>query len=202
MANFVGDISKTLFGTLHEGNLTQINNEFDNLYKDNENIASVLTNHTKILKLILDSSLTNHESLMLQENQERAIARNSSNGINKAIQENFINSKLVLAAVLINEINEDINMAINAINDGKHGIIHPQILTPAMLKETIKEFENNQRTRYNFNNSEDNFQNIIDISTLSVVIIGGLFTYILEIPILDKEEGTLLHLIPIPHLYQ
>ena len=202
MANFVGDISKTLFGTLHEGNLTQINNEFDNLYKDNENIASVLTNHTKILKLILDSSSTNHESLMLQENQERAIARNSSNGINKAIQENFINSKLVLAAVLINEINEDINMAINAINDGKHGIIHPQILTPAMLKETIKEFENNQRTRYNFNNSEDNFQNIIDISTLSVVIIGGLFTYILEIPILDKEEGTLLHLIPIPHLYQ
>ena len=43
-------------------------------------------------------------------------------------------------------------MAINAINDGKHGIIHPQILTPAMLKETIKEFENNQRTRYHFDN--------------------------------------------------
>ena len=38
-------------------------------------------------------------------------------------------------------------MAINAINGGKHGIIHPQILTPAMLKETIKDFENNQRTR-------------------------------------------------------
>ena len=38
-------------------------------------------------------------------------------------------------------------METNAINDGKHGIIHPQILTPAMLKETIKEFENSQRTR-------------------------------------------------------
>ena len=84
---------------------------------------------------------------MLQEIQERAIARNLSNGINKATQENFINSKLLVAAVLIDEINEDIHMETNAINDGKHGIIHPQILTPAMLKETIKEFENSQRTR-------------------------------------------------------
>ena len=84
MANFVGDISKTLFGTLNEGDLAQINSEFDNLYRDNKNIASILHNHTKILKLILNSSSKNHESLMLQENQERAIARNSSNGINKA----------------------------------------------------------------------------------------------------------------------
>ena len=122
LANFFGDISKTLFGTSNEGDLAQINSEFDNLYRDNKNIASILTNHTKILKLILDSSSTNHESLMLQENQERAIARNISNGINKATQENFINNKLVVAAVLIDEINEDIDKAINAVNDGKHGI--------------------------------------------------------------------------------
>ena len=68
-------------------------------------------------------------------------------------------------------------MAINAISDGKHGIIHPQILTPAMLKETIKECENNQRTKYHFDNSEEHYQHIIDISTLSVAVIRGLFTY-------------------------
>ena len=133
---------------MNEGDLAQINSEFDILYRDNKNIVSILTNHTKILKLILDSSSKNQESLMLQENQERAIARNLSNGINKATQENFINSKLVVTAILIDEINEDIDMAINAIYDGKHGIIYSQILTPAMLKETIKDFENNQRTNY------------------------------------------------------
>ena len=52
--NFVRDISKKLFGTLNEGDIAQINSEFDNLYRDNKNIASILTNHTKILKLILD----------------------------------------------------------------------------------------------------------------------------------------------------
>ena len=48
LANFVGDISKTLFGTLNEGDIAQINSQFDNLYRDNKNIASILTNHTKI----------------------------------------------------------------------------------------------------------------------------------------------------------
>ena len=145
------------------------------MINNRERISAI--DKTQILKLILNSYSTNHESLMLQENQERAIARNLSNEINKAAQENFINSKLVVAAILIDKINEDIDMAINAINDGKHGIIHPQILTPAMLKETIKDFENNQRTRYHFDNSEENYQHIINISTLSVAAIRGIFTW-------------------------
>ena len=64
MANFVGDISKTLFGTLSEADLEQINSKFDKIYTDNKKVASVLTNHTKILKLILDSSSVNHKELL------------------------------------------------------------------------------------------------------------------------------------------
>ena len=41
-----------------------------------------------------------------------------------------MNSKLLLAATMIDETNEDIDMAISAINDGQYGIVHPQILTP------------------------------------------------------------------------
>ena len=54
LANFIGDISKTPFGTLSEQDLDSINNEFDKIYMDNKNFATVLKNHTKILKLILD----------------------------------------------------------------------------------------------------------------------------------------------------
>ena len=38
LMNFIGDISKTLFGTLSETDLTLINSEFDNMYKDNKNL--------------------------------------------------------------------------------------------------------------------------------------------------------------------
>ena len=141
------------------------------MYKDNNNLASVLSSHAKILKLILDSSSLDHKELLNTQNQERNLARNLSIGFNTLLRESFVNTKLVLTSVLIDETNEDIDTAINSINDGKHGIIHPQILTPAMLKETIKEFETLQRTRYHFDAEEDNYQHIIDISVLSVAVI-------------------------------
>ena len=103
---------------------------------------------------------------------------------------------------MIDENNEDIDTAINSINDGKHGVVHPQLLTPKILKETTREFEERQRTRYHFNAAESNYQYIIDISQLSVAIIKGLFTYIVSIPIIEKEEGQIQRIIPISYPVQ
>ena len=198
LMNFIGDISKTLFGTLSETDLTLINSEFDNMCKDNKNIANILKNHTKILKLILDSSSVDHDLVRHLGDYERDSAKNISVGLNRAAKDSFVNSKLLLASIMIDETNEDIDMAINAINDGKHGIVHPQILTPKILKDTIKDFEERHRTRYHFDNEEENYQHIIDISQVSVAVIKGLFTYVIEIPVLEKEEGSLQKIIPIP----
>ena len=179
--------------------MKQINVEFDKIYADNRNVATVLTNHTKILKMILDSSSINHEELLKDRMEEHDLATEMSRKSNSSMQGNFINDKLIIAAIMIDETSEDINTAINAINDGKQGIVHQQILTPIILKNTIQEFENTKRTRFHFNNDESNYQHIIDISQLSVALIKGLFTYILEITIIEQEEGQVQRIIPIPY---
>ena len=61
LANFVGDVSKTLFATLSNSDLTEINNEFDKIYDDNKSVTNILSNYTINLKQVLDSSLINHE---------------------------------------------------------------------------------------------------------------------------------------------
>ena len=182
LANFVGDIPKTLFGTLNENDLSQINAEFDKVYSDNKNIATVLSNHTKILKLIMDSSSVNHKELLNNQNSERKLSGNLSIGVNTISRDSFVNSKLVIATIMIDETNGDIDTAINSINDGKHEVVHTQLLTPKILRETIREFEERQRTRYHFDVEESNYQHINDISQLSVAIIKGLFTYVVSIP--------------------
>ena len=115
LANSVGDILKTLFGTLSNSDLTEINNEFDKIYKDDKAVASTLSNHAIILKKVLDSSLT------------------------------------------------------------KHGIPHPQILTQLDMKRTIQEFEQVHRTRYHFDNAKGNYQHLLVISEITVVVIKILF---------------------------
>ena len=202
LINFVGNILKTLFGTLSERDLNQINDQFDKLYLDNRNIAAALRNHTRILKILLDSSSTNYGGLLNEFNKETKVMHRLDNTVNENTKNSFVNAKLVVCTLLIDELNEDMDIAINAINDGKHGVVHPQILTPGLLKETIGEFEKINKQMYHFDNTEDNYQHIIDISTIQVAVVQGLLTYIVKMPILEAEEGTIKHVIPLPERIQ
>ena len=122
--------------------------------------------------------------------------------MNAIFRDSFVNSKLVIAVIMIDETNEDIDTAIDSINDGKHRVVHPQLLTPKILKGTIREFKKRQRTRYHFDAEESNYQHIIDISQLSVAIIKGLFTCVVTIPIIEKEEEQIQRIISISHPVQ
>lgn len=66
------------------------------------------------------------------------------------------------------------------------------------MRETIDEFETQHRTRYRFNNTENNYQHIIDIRNVQVARVQGLFTYVVKIPVLEKEEGLIKRFIPLP----
>ena len=124
LANFVGEISKTLFRTLYNSDLTEINNEFEKIYGDNKSVTRTLSNHTIIIKKVLDSSLINHELNQAQGNKERELASKISQGLNQAAKDSYVNSKLLMTALMIDETTEDMDTAINAISDGKHGIPH------------------------------------------------------------------------------
>ena len=107
-------------------------------------------------------------------------------------------NQLLGGTISIEEIGEDTNLLINAINEGKHGIVHPQLLTPKQLIEELKKLEEEQSFKYPVRLVEYNYQHIIDISDLSVTIIDKRLTYCLQVPILEPETLRCLHLIPIP----
>ena len=56
----------------------------------------------------------------------KKLAGNLSIGVNAISRDSFVNSKLVIAVIMIDETNEDIDTAIDSINDGKHGVVHSQ----------------------------------------------------------------------------
>ena len=41
-------------------------------------------------------------------------------------------------AMLLGELSEDVNLVIDAIIDGKHRIIYPQLFTPRMFLDALK----------------------------------------------------------------
>ena len=54
------------------------------------------------------------------------------------------------------------------------------------MKKTIQEFEQVHRTRYHFDNAEENYQHLLDISEITVAVIKGLFIYVAQIPVIEK----------------
>ena len=79
------------------------------------------------------------------------------------------------------ELSDDINLLIDSINDGKHGTIHPQILTPGTFLNALYDFEQHNNIKYQIPLKEENFQNIIDISQISISIIDKRLVYSIKV---------------------
>ena len=112
---------------MSNSDLETISKEFYQLYSDNKNLAMVMQNHTKILKLVLDSSSTDYKKLEGKLQAESAIAHVIRSNLNNNTKKCCVAPKLITCEMLIEELHDDIETALAAINNGKHGIIHLQI---------------------------------------------------------------------------
>ena len=149
--------------------------------------------------MLLDTSSMGYIALQEKISEESDYARKLRSSVNNT-KNISISNKLITSIILIDELHEDINLAIN--DNQRHGIVHPQILTPKILKETIQEFKTTQRTRYNLDSAEESYQHILDISQINVAIIKHVLTHVIKIPTLEKKEVTIRRILPIPELIQ
>lgn len=198
LINAIGSISKTLFGTLTEDDFGYLTTELDKLYKDNNVLTTAISNQSQIIKTILNSTSYNVNFLIEQSKVNLHNFDTMTKLVNNNTRNLFIANHLTMCAIILQELSEDLQLLIDAINDGKHGIVHPQLLTPETLLNALGEFEEKFDTKYSVPLKEVNFQYIIDISEIGVCIFDGKLLYSVKIPILESEKYQIQHLLPIP----
>ena len=113
----------------------------------------------------------------------------------------IMNNQITICTLSLQELSEDINLLIDSINDGKHGIMHPQILTPKIFLNWLYDFEHHNNVKYQIPLKEENFQNI-DIPRISISIVNKRLLYSIKVPQLETETYQVHHLIPIPKKIQ
>ena len=69
-----------------------------------------------------------------------------------------------------------------------HGIIHPQKLTPRILITELREFEETLGVKYPIPLKETNYQHIIYISEIGIIIIDRKLLYSFKIPVLKADH--------------
>ena len=136
---------------------------------------------------------------MMEHSKENIANFNKmKNQINNNTRNLFISNQITACTMILQELSEDVNLVIDTINDGKHGIIHPQLLTPRIFIDELKDFENTLNVKYPIPLKDVSYQHIIDISEIGIVIYDGKLLYSTKIPVLEDDQFQIQHLIPIP----
>ena len=130
--------------------------------------------------MILDSSSLEVQAVSKKDDYFKKIKKT----VNQTMKSFFIREKIITCLIIIKELTQVVDTVISAINVGKYGILLPQILTPNILGETIKGFENLHKTKYQLDNDEENYQHLIDNRKIGLAIIKGLFAHIFRILVL------------------
>lgn len=198
LINGLGTLSKTLFGTLDANDLDYINGELDKLYAHQNTLAGSLTNQTKIIKVILNTFRQDLEQLSKEGKAYFNAGSRIANTVNNNTLNLYISNQIAICYMTLIELNEDVNTLLNAIGDGKYGIIHPQVLAPVTLINGIRYFEDHFNVKYTIPLEIANYQKILDISEKSITLINYKLVYILLIPLLEPDDYEIRRLIPIP----
>ncbi|KAI4497559.1 hypothetical protein M0802_007329 [Mischocyttarus mexicanus] len=89
--NFIGDISKTLFGTMSESDAEYYSSEIDKVYADNKKLVTLVQNQTRILKLTIQNTENLARDLkrkMVEFDNVTSILNKNLNKIESAIKNN------------------------------------------------------------------------------------------------------------------
>ena len=189
LLNIIGSISKGLFGTLDENDLSLINQNMDKLFDSNNKMKIVIANQSALIKQVLDD-----EKLQLID----VIDKNLKELANNVHKNEILASLLIHTESLISELHIDMNEIIETIALGKHGIINPQFVDADQFLATLKQITNKNFLTNHITPELANFQTLLDISSLKISVKDYKLLYFIRVPILENTEWKIIKIYPIP----
>lgn len=194
--NFIGDISKTLFGTLNNDDLELINKNIDILFNNQNQLKEIVTNETRLIKNILNKEIGEHIDTINSE------LRAQNNNINTDRKRNHLTNQILMINELILEEKLEIRTIQNAINFAQKGIIHSSILPPSTLIDAVKTLQKTHPGHFPFELQVHHYLDFIKICKISIALGDRTLSYHIKIAILGTEIRILSKLYPLPKKIQ
>lgn len=194
--DFIGEISKTLFGTLSDNDATYYNKELDKLHADQKSIIQYVRNQTSFIlrtlngnKKVLETATNSLKHMNDQFNKVKGLAQTNEANI-------WIDEILLDLDVELNILTNDITRMTELIFDGRHGIIKPSTITPTELFSLLREHKHVDNFPVPLD--ETYYTTLIDISEITVVLSDKRLLIQILIPLLEEKVLELTRVISLP----
>lgn len=208
--NFVGEISKILFGTLDEDDASYFKSKIDVLEGEQKQLLRLSREQVTIVKATLTSfnhtvsSIARNEEIITQGMKKLSqhviqFENSTDKRLQRAVILITINEQLIQLTSIFNELEREYDLLITAIVNAQKGILEPHLINPVqvvkymeLIKEDIKD------KRFPIALAGDNGYQLLKVIDLDVFIAGNILSYVLNIPLVDSSVFDMYKIWPLP----
>jgi hypothetical protein len=200
--NFIGEISKILFGTLTQSDARDYNEHISELEREQKEFLHLANEQMTIIKTTISSV---NSTLQRVDQNEKIL----DGGLNKLqnysthkfdeikeemLNVNLLNEQLRLVQRGMDECQHSFEILIDAFIHAEQGTMQPQLITAEKIRNLVKNQNLPSGTDYP----------LLPLSELSRIITPNVYSYkqylvyVLEIPLLSPTEYHLYKVLPFP----
>ena len=209
--NFIGELSKVLFGTMDEEDARYYNEQIKLFEQNSEDVNSLLKQQLSVVKSSLGAVNNTLVDVAYNENLLKEGVRKVTEYMNILKSETNANVNLVSAKIEVeghimrvnsamNALQRNLDMLIDSVIHAQKGVLQPQIISPAILMESLikSAVAFPKDTTLPFPMSKDSTHLLLRLCELQAYIRNGVLGYVILLPLVNRGTFDIYKLIPIP----
>ena len=209
--NFIGGISKILFGTLDAEDASYYTDKISQLENEQLDFLKLSKEQMTVVKSTLRS--INSTLLTVSENEKRLSVgleemAKHINAQSEEIREIFGSYSLILTinehsmqlGRAIDECRREYEILIDAVVNAHKGVMQPQLITPAQIFEQVKLSHDDMPSDLSLPvpTSATYQYLLLRIVSIDVFLQGAFLVYVIRLPLTNNVSYNLYHVLPFP----
>jgi len=209
--NFIGKLSKVLFGTMDDDDAKYYNDQIKLFEQNSEDMNTLLRQQLSVVKSSLgavNNTLTDVEynENLLKEGISRVTKYMDTLRLEINEKMNLFSMKIEVEGHIlrvnnaINVLQRNLDLLIDSVINAQKGVLQPQMISPITLMEalikSVSAFPKD--TTLPFPLSKDSAHFIPSLCDLQMYIKNGFLGYMILLPLVGRGNFNIYRLIPIP----
>jgi hypothetical protein len=209
--NFIGEISKVLFGTLDNEDAMYYNEQIKHVEENSDDLTKLLKQQLVIVRSTLGT--INSTLIDMEYNQEKVknglvqiknllelVRADNHRKINTLAAKIMVESHIARAREAIDALQRYLDIVIEGIMHARQGILSPQIASPTLIMDSLirsmPSFPKDVIPPFPL--SKDSINLVYKICGIHVYINEGILGYVITLPLIGRGVFQVYRMIPMP----
>jgi hypothetical protein len=209
--NFIGELSKVLFGTMDEDDARYYNEQIKLFEQNSGDTNSLLKEQLSVMKSSLGAVNSTLVDVEYNENLMKVGISNITRYMDTLRSEtsasfNMVSAKIEIEGHILkvtsamNAVQRNLDLLIDSVVHAQKGMLQPQVISPTTLMESLMRSAQAfpKDTTLPFPLSKDSTHVLFRLCDLQVYIKNGILGYVIQLPLVSRGTFDIYRLIPIP----